>query len=142
MTHISWPPLSGDSTMQPSYTQKRTVKRILIRVWVPMVTLPKFTQLDYAHMCAFVCATATYRLLPGSRCGQYVCTQINNILKRVSPFTHPSLFCSQWPAVHSIPPPPIHSLQVVYRANRACILLPLYCVQYLQSNYYQQFKLW
>ena len=30
-----------------------------------VVTLPKFTPLDYPHMCALVCATATYRLLPG-----------------------------------------------------------------------------
>ena len=33
---------------------------------MPVVTLPKFTHLDYyGHMRAFVCATATYRLLPG-----------------------------------------------------------------------------
>ena len=30
-----------------------------------MVTLPKFTRFDYAHMP--VCATATYRLLPGMK---------------------------------------------------------------------------
>ena len=56
-------PLAGDST-QLSYTQKRTVKHILIRCGIH-VTLPIFTQLDYAHMCVFVCATATYRLLLG-----------------------------------------------------------------------------
>ena len=30
-----------------------------------MVTLSIFTHLDYAHMCAFMSVTATYRLLPG-----------------------------------------------------------------------------
>ena len=30
-----------------------------------MITLPIFTLLDYAHICAFVCTMVTYRLLSG-----------------------------------------------------------------------------
>ena len=42
-----------------------------------MVTLPIFKYLDYAHMCAFMCVTATYpsyRLLLG------VCVFVDKIL--------------------------------------------------------------
>ena len=57
-------PLAGDS-MQLSYTQRRTVKRILIR-YGNHGTLPKIHALRLcSHVRFCVRATTTYRLLPG-----------------------------------------------------------------------------
>ena len=62
---ITWPSHPWQETVRNRHVHKNALwSAVWLRV-VTMVTLPIFTHLDYAHMCAFVYATPTYCLLPG-----------------------------------------------------------------------------